>query len=71
MLEDKTPEVAMEEAIKGETLKNQGPLINTTTTDLERIQEGDLGEGDRHGKRPATCHHARREVVAGRACGGA
>ena len=58
MLEDDTPELAAEEAIEGETLKIQGALIETTTTDPERAQEDDSGEVDRRRKRPATCRHA-------------
>jgi len=60
VLEDDTPELAAEEAIKGETLKIQGALIETTTTDSERAQEGDSGEVDRRKKRSATRRHARR-----------
>jgi len=60
VLEDDTPEVAAEEAIEGETLKIQGAPIETTTTDPERAQEGDSGEGDRRGKRPTMHRHARR-----------
>ena len=60
MLEDDTHEVVAEEAIEGETLKIQGPLIETTTTNPERVQEGDSGEGDGRGKRPATRRHVWR-----------
>ena len=60
MLEDDTPEVAAEEAIEGETLKIQGPPIDTTTTDPERAQKGDSGEGDQRSKWRAMRRHSRQ-----------
>jgi len=42
--------LAAKEATEGETLKIQGAPIETTTTDLERAQEGDSGEVDRRRK---------------------
>ena len=60
MLEDDTPELAAEEAIEGETLKIQGALIETTTTDPERAQEGNSGEVGRRRKRPASSRTAEK-----------